>query len=144
MTLGEKRKRFGPDLMSEYALLDHCHDDPSQLVQLPTTEHGTEVWVNKVVTESDFVLGIGHIVPHRVAGFSGGGKIVQPGVCGSVTTGQTHWLSARFEGAQIMGMIENPVRREIDDVARAAGLTYIVNAILDGTGRLPLLSAAIR
>jgi nickel-dependent lactate racemase len=139
MTLGEKRKRFGPDLMSEYALLDHCHDDPSQLVQLPTTEHGTEVWVNKAVTESDFVLGIGHIVPHRVAGFSGGGKIVQPGVCGSVTTGQTHWLSARFEGARIMGMIENPVRREIDDAARAAGLTYIVNAILDGTGKLSTL-----
>jgi lactate racemase len=136
MTAEEKRKRFGPELLSEYALLDHCHDDPSQLVQLPTTEHGTEVWVNRAVTESDFVLGIGHIVPHRVAGFSGGGKIVQPGVCGSVTTGLTHWLSARFEGARIMGKVENPVRREIDVVAVAAGLACIANAILDGKGNL--------
>jgi len=139
MTHEEKRKRFGLDVISEYVLLDHCHDDPSQLVQLPTTEHGTEVWVNKAVTESDFVLGIGHIVPHRVAGFSGGGKIVQPGVCGSVTTGQTHWLSARFEGAQIMGRMENPVRSEIDVVARAAGLTCIANAVLDGKGILASL-----
>lgn len=139
MTHEEKKKRFGPDLMSEYAVLDHCHDDPSQLVQLPTTEQGTEVWVNKAVQESDFVLGIGHIVPHRVAGFSGGGKIVQPGVCGSVTTGQTHWLSALFEGAEIMGRMKNPVRSEIDLVARAAGLTCIANAVLDGKGRLASL-----
>lgn len=139
MTEEEKRKRFGADVVQEYVLLDHCHDDPSQLMQLPNTEHGTEVWVNKAVTESDFVLGIGHIVPHRVAGFSGGGKIVQPGVCGPVTTGQTHWLSARFEGIQIMGRMENPVRSEIDNVAKVAGLAYIVNAVLDGKGKLASL-----
>lgn len=139
MTGEEKKKRFGTEVVSDYALLDHCHDDPSKLVQLPTTEHGTEVWVNKTVTESDLVIGIGHIVPHRVAGFSGGGKIVQPGVCGSITTGQTHWLSAKFEGVQIMGKVENPVRREIDAVAAAAGLKCIVNAVLDGKGNLSSL-----
>ena len=139
MTQEEKKKRFGPEVISDYVLLDHSHDNPSQLVHVPTTEHGTEVWVNKAVTESDFVLGIGHIVPHRVAGFSGGGKIVQPGVCGSVTTGQTHWLSARFEGVQIMGRMENPVRTEIDAVAGAVGLKYIVNAVLDGKGNLAYL-----
>jgi nickel-dependent lactate racemase len=136
MTREEKERRFGAEVMTEYSVLDHRHDDYGQLRQLPTTKLGTEVWVNKAVTESDFVIGIGHIVPHRVAGFSGGGKIVQPGVCGAITTGQTHWLSAKFDGAQIMGKIDNPVRDEIDKVANTAGLSYIVNAILDGKGKI--------
>jgi nickel-dependent lactate racemase len=136
MTAKEKLKRLGARIMAEYTVLDHHCDDPACLAQLPTTAQGTEIWVNRAMLESDFVLGIGHIVPHRVAGFSGGGKIVQPGACGAVTTGQTHWLSARFEGAQIMGKIDNPVRREIEEVARAAGLSFIVNAVLDGKGNL--------
>ncbi len=140
MTTTEKSRRFGSEICSEYRVLDHSHDDLSRLVQLPTTPRGTEIWVNRAVVESDLVVGIGHIVPHRVAGFSGGGKIVQPGVCGAVTTGQTHWLSAQFEGAQIMGRIDNPVRREIEDVAKAAGLSFIANAVLDAHGRVVTLA----
>ena len=40
--------------------------------------------VNKKITEADFSIGIGSIVPHSEAGWSGGGKIVQPGICGWV------------------------------------------------------------
>jgi nickel-dependent lactate racemase len=61
-----------------------------------------------------------------------GGKIIQPGACGAITTGQTHWLSAQFSGTEIIGRIDNPVRREIEAVAKAAGLKFIVNAVLDG------------
>ncbi len=136
MTAEEKRKKVGDLLLSEYPILDHAYDDPTQLIQLPPTPGGTEVWVNRALMESDFVIGIGHIVPHRVAGFSGGGKIVQPGACGPLTTGQTHWLSARFLGGEVIGKANNPVRTEIDAVAQAAGLKYIVNAVLDGRGRL--------
>jgi lactate racemase len=136
MTDEEKRKRFGAEVTAAHAVLDHRHDDPSQLARLPTTEHGTEVWVNRALLESDLVLGIGHIVPHRVAGFSGGGKIVVPGVGGSITIGQTHWLSAQFEGAEIMGKVDNPVRREIESAAKAAGLRWVVNAVLDAAGAL--------
>jgi len=136
MTAKEKEKRFGAQIMAEYSILDHHYNDPTHLIQLPTTARGTEVWVNKALIESDLVVGIGHIVPHRVAGFSGGGKIIQPGVCGAITTGQTHWLSAQFEGVDIMGKIDNPVRQEIEEVAKAAGLSFIVNAIIDGNGKL--------
>jgi nickel-dependent lactate racemase len=136
MTAPEKQKRFGAQVAADHVILDHHYDDLSQLARLPDTPGGTEIWVNRAVLEADFVLGIGHIAPHRVAGFSGGGKIVQPGVCGAVTTGQTHWLSARYLGAEIIGKVDNPVRREIDAVARAAGLKYIINAVMDGAGRL--------
>jgi lactate racemase len=136
MTFDEKCKKVGNQIMLDYKIIDHQYDDVSQLVQLPTTSGGIEVWVNRIVIDSDLVIGIGHIVPHRVAGFSGGGKIIQPGVCGAVTTGQTHWLSAQFNGSEIIGVVDNPIRQEIENVAGAAGLKFIVNAVLDGTGKL--------
>jgi lactate racemase len=136
MTEAEKIKKLGVKVMADHKVLDHSYDQPEELVQLPTTAGGTEIWVNRAVLESDLVIGIGHIVPHRVAGFSGGGKIIQPGVCGTITTGQTHWLSARFTGAEIIGQIQNPVRNEIDTVAISAGLKFIINVVLDGNGRI--------
>jgi nickel-dependent lactate racemase len=136
MTGAEKIKKLGVKVMADHNVLDHSYDQPEELVQLPTTAGGTEIWVNRAVLESDLVIGIGHIVPHRVAGFSGGGKIIQPGVCGIITTGQTHWLSARFTGAEIIGQIQNPVRNEIDTVAISAGLKFIINVVLDGNGRI--------
>jgi lactate racemase len=136
MTEAEKRIKLGMKILTDHQILDHAYDQPKKIVQLPTTPGGTEIWVNRAVLESDLVIGIGHIVPHRVAGFSGGGKIIQPGVCGTITTGQTHWLSAKFTGAEIIGKIQNPVRDEIDSVAIAAGLKFIVNVVLDAKGRV--------
>jgi lactate racemase len=136
MTEAEKLSKLGAQVMVDHQILDHAYDQPKEMVQLPTTPGGTEIWVNRAVLESDLVIGIGHIVPHRVAGFTGGGKIIQPGVCGATTTGQTHWLSARFTGEEIIGKIQNPVRDEIDSVAMTAGLKFIVNVVLDARGRI--------
>ena len=106
------------------------------MVKLDTTKQGTEIWINKEVLKADFVIGIGQIVPHRVTGFSGGSKIIQPGVCGPITTGQTHWLSAKYEGCEIMGKIDNPIRQEINKIGEAVGLKFIVNTICDGSGNI--------
>lgn len=134
MSDAEKVKKFGDQIVTNYPILDHRPHDPGALVQLPTTAGGTEIWVNRLTLEADLLIGIGHIVPHRVAGFSGGNKIVQPGVCGTVTTGQTHWLSAQFSGSEVIGRVGNPVRREIDAVGEAVGLRFITNVVMDAQG----------
>ncbi|MDD3707617.1 MAG: nickel-dependent lactate racemase [Aminobacterium sp.] len=132
MTQEELEKKFGSNILDKYTISQHCWNDPDQLVELPPTENGTEIWVNKALLEADFVIGVGHITPHRVVGFSGGAKIVQPGVSGGITTGQTHWVSALYDGKDFIGKIDTPVRREMNAVGLAAGLKYIVNVVLDG------------
>ena len=136
MTENEMIKKFGPELSKQYPILNHPWWDPIQLIHLGETEKGTPILVNRVVKEVDFIIGIGQIVPHRVSGFSGGGNIIQPGICGEETTGRTHWLSAQFTGREILGKIENPVKEEIERVALKAGLKWIINTIQDGSGRL--------
>ena len=136
MSHEEKKKKYGKDIVNNYEILDHnCHNDKS-LVKLDTTKQGTEIWINREVLKADFVIGIGQIVPHRVAGFSGGSKIIQPGVCGPITTGQTHWLSAKYKGSEIMGKINNPIREEINEIGETAGLKFIINTICDGSGNV--------
>lgn len=135
MSDAEKSRKFGERIVASYPILDHSYNDPDVLVQLPTTPGGTEIWVNRKALEADLLIGIGHIVPHRVAGFTGGNKIVQPGVCGAITTGQTHWLSAQFSGSEVIGKAVNPVRQEIDAVAGEVGLKFITNIVMDAMGR---------
>jgi nickel-dependent lactate racemase len=136
MSQGEIAKKFGEEISRQYPILNHSWEDPSQLIHLGETSKGTPIFVNRLAQETDFMIGIGQIVPHRVTGFSGGGNIVQPGICGEETTGKTHWLSAQFRGREILGKIENPVKDEVERVALKAGLRWIINTIQDGTGRL--------
>ena len=136
MSKEEIFKKFGKDIPKQYPILNHHWWDPSQLDFLGRTEKGTPIFLNRIVEKTDFIIGMGQIVPHRVSGFSGGGNIIQPVICGEETTGKTHWLSAQFKGREILGKIENPVKEEIEQVAQRAGLKWIINTIQDGSGRL--------
>jgi nickel-dependent lactate racemase len=136
MTEDEITRKFGKDIPRRYPIFNHSWWDQSQLINLGETEKGTPIFVNRMVQQADFILGIGQIVPHRISGFSGGGNIIQPGICGEETTGKTHWLAAQFSGREILGRVENPVKEEIEKVAQKVGLSWIVNTIQDGSGRL--------
>ena len=136
MTEQEILKKFGREIPKQYLILNHHWWDSSQMVYMGETPSGIPIHINRLVEEVDLIIGIGQIVPHRVSGFSGGGNIIQPGICGEDTTGKTHWLSAQFDGWEILGRITNPVKKEIERVAEKTGLEWIVNTIQDGTGRL--------
>jgi len=135
MTDQEMQSKFG-DLIGRFRIVNHEWRNEDALADFGTTDEGTPIRVNKAVLEADLVIGIGQIVPHRIAGFSGGGKIIQPGICGRETTAETHWRSAMFPGSEILGIADNPVRLEIERVAQKAGLRFIVNAVCNTDGGL--------
>lgn len=136
MTEEEIKQKVGEEIWKKFPVDSHDWKNPEAVEFLGSTPSGTEVWINREVLRSDLIIGLGHIVPHRVAGYSGGGKIIQPAVCGPKTTEQTHWLSAQYPGKDIMGHADNPVRREIETVARQAGLDFIFNVVQDRKGRI--------
>jgi len=136
MTDEEMRQKFGEDLLSRYRFVQHGGPGHEECTNLGTTEGGTEIWVNTEAVKASLVVGVGHIVPHRVAGYSGGSKIIQPGVCNNITTGQTHFLSCLRPGAEMSGVRDNPVRHEMDAVGKAVGLAFIANVIHDLRERL--------
>lgn len=135
MTEPEIVEKFGEQVVRRVPVINHNAFDDDALVDLGTTPSGVPVQVNRQVTEADLVLGVGSIVPHHIPGFSGGAKIIQPGVCGHRTTGEVHLLSVRHERS-LMGVTESVVRQEMEAIAERVGLRAILNTVLDSVGRV--------
>jgi lactate racemase len=129
----ELATKVGGPIYRRVKVTNHNYRDRTGMKHLGRTESGIPVTVNRLVFDYDFILGIGSIVPHHIAGFSGGSKIIQPGICGATTTAETHLLSTRA-GGSFLGKVNNPVRRELDDIAAKVGLKFIVNTILTPEG----------
>ena len=131
MTGEEIRAKVGPQVQRDYRVVNHRWMDKDQLVMLERTATGVPVEVNRMVTEADFCIGIGDIAPHPLAGWSGGGKILQPGACGEATTSAVHAQMIFYPPLSAVGDVDCPPRLEIERVARKAGLHFIVNTVLD-------------
>jgi nickel-dependent lactate racemase len=132
MTDAEIKAKLGESIAERYAVYQHDAAKKEDLVSLGTVMAGdypVPVEINKRVLDGSFLIGLGNIVPHSDAGFSGGAKILQPGVCGVVTTAATH-AAAGFCDDIPLGMKDgNPCRAGIEAVARKAGLSFIVNTV---------------
>jgi lactate racemase len=135
MTPEEIREHFGEEVVRRVRVANNPWRDPDEMVDLGLTENGTPVTISREALEADFLIGVGSIVPHHIPGFSGGAKIIQPGLTGAATTGATHFLSTRAERSYL-GQVANPVRAEIERIAGQVGLKAIFNVVLDPAGRL--------
>lgn len=134
MTEAEMAAKVGADVFRRIRVFNHEWRDPEALADLGTSSRGTPLLVNRAVAEADVVIGIGAIVPHHIPGFSGSSKIIQPGVCGARTTAQTHLLSCESGGDSFLGIADNPVRRDMDDMADRVGMRTIFNVVMDSQG----------
>jgi nickel-dependent lactate racemase len=135
MTPEQLAKKLGAAVVSEYKVVNHDYRRQEDLVHMGTTASGVPITVNKLVTEADFVVGVGNIIPHRYCGWSGGAKIIQPGVGGEATTYGTHLMITKDPEIRL-GSLENRARHEIEAVAERTNLKFIVNTVLDRQGAI--------
>ncbi len=136
MTPAEIARKVGLEVAAKYPVLNHEWENPEALRDYGALSDGTRVVLNKAMAEADLVIGIGTIAPHPAAGFSGGGKIIAPGVATEEAVGNFHWMSVQFPEREVLGVRDNPMRANIDAIAAQAGLSAIVNVIADGHNRI--------
>jgi len=122
-------------VVNRVTIKNHDFKSLEALVDLGNTPNGTSVWVNREAYEADFKIGIGSIVPHHIPGFAGGAKIVQPGISGEHTTAETHLLSVRAPRSYL-GVEDNPVRKELNMIARKINMNTIFNTVLNRHGEV--------
>ena len=137
MTHEEMLEHIGQDIMDRFEIININYKDEDRLVYIGDTPSGIPIDVYKEAMEADFIMGIGNIVPHVSAGWGGGAKIVQPGICGERTTRGTHVMAALDQNVmETCGNADNKCRREMELIARKVGLKFIVNTVMDECGNV--------
>ena len=131
MTGDELAAKLGKAVVERFAIEQHTHDDTDELVPTGKRLKDVEFLVNRRLQDADLVIGVGNIVPHMYKGFSGGSNIILPGVSWENSIAAMHWLTLETPLDKILGVRDNPIRALNDEVARRAGLNYIVNTIVN-------------
>jgi lactate racemase len=140
MTEPELEQKIGAGVLARYRVVNHDYSKEDEQTDLGSTPSGIPITVNRLVAEADYVVAVGNIVPHRYCGWSGGAKMIQPGVGGEATTAGTHLMITKDPGARL-GVVENQVRHEMEAVAERANLKFIVNTVLDRYANLVYVAA---
>ena len=154
-TAEERVEMFGERICREYRVLDHDATDDSQLVRLPArTSAGTEVSVNRHFVEAGLKITTGLVEPHFMAGYSGGRKSVCPGIVNLATIQQFHGPGFLENPCADNGVLAgNPCHLEASEVARIAGVDFVLNVALNlrreivgvfAGGLEPAFAAAVR
>jgi nickel-dependent lactate racemase len=120
---------FGEDIISTYKFINHNADSPD-LHYLSKLKSGNELWVSSLVSETDFIITTGVIVPHYFAGFSGGRKSILPGICGRKTIEDNH-AQMTHPDARAGNLRGNPVHEEMQEAAEKVGVDFNINVVTD-------------
>ena len=104
-------------------VVNHDARDDASLTWLGEHGDGVPVWLNRQWVEADVRITTGFVEPHFFAGFSGGPKLVAPGLAGLETVLTLHDARAdRRPAARPGAVIEgNPVHDDIRAVVAAVG-----------------------
>lgn len=118
-------QKLGKNVFNKYEIILHDAYDYEKLEFLGVSERfNTPLFINKHVAEADFKISIGRIVPHVDVGYSGGAKMIMPGVAD--IWGIIHNHSGSFPH---IGTLRNPLREDIDECGQMAGLDFILNVV---------------
>ena len=136
MNRAEIEAKMGAELVTAFEFACHDCNRSADMVKIGENSAGQEIRVNRALREADLVVGVGHVAPHGAAGFGGGGKIILPGVADLKSITDMHSLARSIGAQKLVGTIDNPVRREINDAAKMAGLGFIVNVVQNSDNQI--------
>ncbi len=114
-------------------MVNHDARDRSALAFAGKTSRGVPVWLNREWLEADVRITTGFVEPHFFAGFSGGPKMVAPGLAGLETTMVLHDARHVGDPRAIWGITEgNPIHDDVREIARMTGVHFAFDVTLNG------------
>ncbi len=131
-TPAELDEMLGPEIARDYRVVNHDARDGSQLVYRGVSARGHLVYLNRLYLESSVTVLTGFVEPHFFAGFSGGPKLVMPGVAGLETVLHNHGPRMIAHPNATFGVLEgNPIHEEQREIALATRPTFSLNVALN-------------
>ena len=131
-TRAELEEMLGPEIVHNYEVVNHDAFDQSTLAPLGETSDGVPVHINRRFLDADIRITTGFVEPHFFAGFSGGPKMVAPGLAGLDTIMGLHGAGLIAHPKSIWGITEgNPIHEEIRRIAARAEVDFSVDVTIN-------------
>ena len=112
-------------------MVNHDARNLSSHRHLGVTQSGTPVYIDERFVAADLHITLGFIEPHLMLGFSGGRKLIAPGLAAQETIKVLHSPKFMRDVRAVEGSIEdNPLHRELLEIARMARHDFMVDVAL--------------
>ncbi len=136
-TEAEIREMLGDDVVDRVRVVNHDARDRDSLVFLGTRGNDVPVWINRLWVAADVRITTGFVEPHFFAGFSGGPKMVTPGLAGLETILVLHDAIRIGDPEATWAITEgNPVHDDVRAAADAAPPHFSLDVILNREQRI--------
>ncbi|MFD9738190.1 nickel-dependent lactate racemase [Umezawaea sp. NPDC059074] len=131
-TDAELRAMFGDEVVDAVRIVNHDARDRESLTWLGEFGAGVPVWLNSEWVDADVRITTGFVEPHFFAGFSGGPKLVAPGLAALETVLVLHDARRIGHPRATWGIVEgNPVHDDVRAIAEATGVTFGFDVVLN-------------
>ncbi len=141
-TREELVEMLGTDIVDRNRIVVHDAFDDAQLVSLGEVDGGVPVWLNRTWVEADVRITTGFVEPHFFAGFSGGPKMVAPGLAGFKTIMRLHDAEMIGSPRARWGVVEgNPIHDGIRAIAARSGVDFSVDVAINRDRRITHVAA---
>ncbi|MDI9832608.1 nickel-dependent lactate racemase [Streptomyces sp. KAU_LT] len=128
----ELRAMFGDEIVDGVRIANHDARDAAQLAWIGTYGTDVPVWLNRQWWEADVRITTGFVEPHFFAGFSGGPKLVAPGLAALETVLVLHDAARIADPRATWGITHgNPVHDDVRAIAEATGVTFALDVVLN-------------
>src|SRR6476469_3210433 len=133
----EIREMVGDEVADSVEIINHDARDRDSLVYLGVHGNGVPVWLNRRWVDADIRITTGFVEPHFFAGFSGGPKLVAPGLAGLDTVLTLHNAQRIGDRRATWGICEgNPIHDDGREIARMVGVQFSVDVTLNREQRI--------
>lgn len=136
-TDAELRAMLGDHLVDTLRIVNHDARRTEDLVWCGEHGAGVPVWLNRWWTGADRRITTGFVEPHFFAGFSGGPKLVAPGLAGLETILTLHDATRIGSPKATWAICEgNPVHDDVRAIAAATGVDLALDVVLNQDQRI--------
>lgn len=136
----EKQTILTPFIAQRINTFDHDPRDLARLVRVGETSQGIPIELNRKLTEYDHVVLVGGVMFHYFAGFTGGRKLICPGLASSKTVSETHKLTfdceklSRRDGAGTGLLDGNAVHEAFMEAVDKVNPSFAISTIVNENG----------
>jgi nickel-dependent lactate racemase len=131
-TADELERMLGRDIVHRCRIVNHDSRDQATLRHVGTTSTGVPVFLNRQWLDADVRITTGFVEPHFFAGFSGGPKMVAPGLAGLETVMMLHDAARIGHPNATWGVTEgNPIHDDVREIARMMPVHFSLDVTLN-------------